>query len=338
MYDGLNKGAKMAHGELVGQINTDDWYEPDAVKWMVRLYRKTGYDVAWGSIRIKKANGDMIKHAKIGRLWTTAHWCHPGMFSKRTVLQSHPYPLESMYDDFDYITRCHVEGLKLVTTDKIISNFTFGNGGQSTKHSLSEVKRRIDTTYGIYKKYGMSRGYCMYRVVYELAKYFWGGVTEECKYRVLSGNLKTTERNQDGFDFEQIGILAKVGLAFLTIACATFPFAMAWLEHFNYQAFPTRYNAGYSSILIGAFAFFYFILANGYTKVWLLINSIKDIIYSQITAAIVSDLIFFIVVALLIRRLPDVAIMLVTFATQILLITVSSLCAEMYFSPKHQEN
>ena len=25
MYDGLNKGARLAHGELVGQINADDW-------------------------------------------------------------------------------------------------------------------------------------------------------------------------------------------------------------------------------------------------------------------------------------------------------------------------
>ena len=36
MYDALNKGARMAHGVLVGQINTDDWYEPDAVETMVR--------------------------------------------------------------------------------------------------------------------------------------------------------------------------------------------------------------------------------------------------------------------------------------------------------------
>ena len=34
MYDGLNKGARMAHGELVGQINADDWYELDAVETM----------------------------------------------------------------------------------------------------------------------------------------------------------------------------------------------------------------------------------------------------------------------------------------------------------------
>ena len=44
----------MAHGELVGQINADDWYEPDAVATMIGLYEKEKYDVAWGSIQIKK--------------------------------------------------------------------------------------------------------------------------------------------------------------------------------------------------------------------------------------------------------------------------------------------
>lgn len=132
MYDGLNKGARLAHGELVGQINADDWYEPDAVQTMAELYDKEKYDVAWGSIRIKKRTGDMIKHAHIGKLWTTSGWCHPGMFSKREILLQFPYALESMYDDFDYITAVHKAGKKLVTTDAIISNFAFGEGGQST--------------------------------------------------------------------------------------------------------------------------------------------------------------------------------------------------------------
>lgn len=174
MYDGLNKGARLAHGELIGQINTDDWYEPDAVETMVRLYQKEHYDAAWGSIRIKKASGDMIKHAKITRLWTTSHWCHPGMFSRRETLLNFPYALETMYDDFDYITAVHQAGKKIVTIDKIVSNFTFGEGGQSTKKSLSEVKRRVDITYGIYRKYGMSRLYWFHRWMFELAKYILG--------------------------------------------------------------------------------------------------------------------------------------------------------------------
>ncbi len=172
MYDALNKGAAMAQGELVGQINSDDWYEPDAVETMVRLYEKEQYDAAWGSIRVMKEGGQFIKHAKIGRLWTTSHWCHPGMFSRRETLLRFPYPLESMFDDFDYITAVHTSGCKIVTTDHLISNFAFG--GMSTQKSLKEVKKRVDITYNIYRKYGMSRFYKLHRIAFETAKYVWG--------------------------------------------------------------------------------------------------------------------------------------------------------------------
>lgn len=172
MYDALNKGAALAHGELVGQINTDDWYELDAVETMVRLYEQERYDAAWGSIRIKKPSGDMIKHAKIGKLWTTTGWCHPAMFSRRETLLAFPYPLESMYDDFDYITAVYQAGKKVITYDKVISNFSFG--GMSTKKSLKEVKRRVGFTYNIYRKYGMSRLYWFHRWAMELAKYILG--------------------------------------------------------------------------------------------------------------------------------------------------------------------
>ena len=172
MYDALNKGTRLANGELVGQINSDDWYEPWAVETMVKLYEKEHYDAAWGSIRIKKSTGDIIKHAKIGKLWTTSGWCHPGMFSKRITLLDFPYVLETMYDDFDYITAVRQSGKKIVAIDKVISNFSFG--GQSTQKSLKEVKRRVGITYGIYRKYGMSRLYWFHRWALELTKYILG--------------------------------------------------------------------------------------------------------------------------------------------------------------------
>lgn len=167
MYDALNKGAKLAHGKLVGQINADDWYESEAVATMVSLYEKEHYDVAWGNIRIKKTR-DMIKHAKIGKLWTTIGWCHPGMFSRKEVLLKYPYALENMYDDFEFITRIYREGLKIVTIDKVISNFSFG--GMSTRKGWREVKKRVDITYSIYRKYGMSKLYYIQRWVIEIIK------------------------------------------------------------------------------------------------------------------------------------------------------------------------
>lgn len=172
MYDALNKGARLATGEIVGQINSDDWYEKDAVQTMVDLYEREHYDAAWGSIRIKKASGDMIKHAHIGRLWTTTGWCHPGMFSRREILLKYPYALETMYDDFDYITTVYRAEKKVITTDKVVANFTFG--GMSTQKSWKEAMRRVKITYGIYRKHGMSRLYWFHRFALETAKFVLG--------------------------------------------------------------------------------------------------------------------------------------------------------------------
>ena len=172
MYDALNKGAGMASGEIVGQINADDWYEPDAVEKMVKFYKEENFDVAWGNLKVHKPSGEMIKYAKIGKLWTTSGWCHPAMFSKRTVLLEFPYALENMYDDFEFATRVHLAGKKICTLDEIISNFNFG--GMSTKKNLKETMKRVEMSYGIYKKHGMSRFYWFHRFAMEMAKYILG--------------------------------------------------------------------------------------------------------------------------------------------------------------------
>ena len=172
MYDALNKGAGMASGEIVGQVNADDWYEPDAVEKMVKFYKKENYDVAWGNLKVHKPSGEMIKYAKIGKLWTTSGWCHPAMFSKKSVLLEFPYALENMYDDFDFATRVYLAKKKICTLNEVISNFNFG--GMSTKKNFKETMKRVGLSYGIYKKHGMSRFYWFHRFAMEMAKYILG--------------------------------------------------------------------------------------------------------------------------------------------------------------------
>ena len=169
MYDALNKGARLANGVIVGQINADDYYEPDAVQTMAELYEHEKFDLAWGSIRVIKRTGNMIKHAKRGFLWTTSHWCHPAAFAARKILLEYPYPLTNSHDDFDFATHVYLDGKKIITLDKVISNFTFG--GMSTQKSFADVKKRINEIYGIYKKYGMSKFYYLHRLLFEAIKY-----------------------------------------------------------------------------------------------------------------------------------------------------------------------
>ena len=172
MYDALNKGARLANGVIVGQVNSDDFYEPDAVKTMAEVYEREKFNVAWGTVRIKTGKGIIIKHAKLpkgGGGMTTTHWHHASTFSERKILLEYPYILEDFCDDFDFILRCYCEGKKLSVTDKVISNFNFG--GMSTQKSLSEVIRRWKAICKIYRRYGLSKLYYVQRFIYEFTKY-----------------------------------------------------------------------------------------------------------------------------------------------------------------------
>ena len=170
MYDALNKGARLAHGVIVGQINSDDWYQPDAVRIMAELYEREKYNVGWATVRLMTAKGNIIKHAKIPRfMWTTSHWHHTTQFTERETLLEHPYVEENMYDDWEFLTWAYVSGKKFAVTDEIITNFSFG--GMSTQKSLRDVMARLGYHDIIYRRYGFSRLYQVHRFFYEMAKY-----------------------------------------------------------------------------------------------------------------------------------------------------------------------
>ncbi|MBR1983525.1 MAG: glycosyltransferase [Clostridia bacterium] len=172
MYDALNKGAKMCSGEIVGQINADDYYEQDAVCKMVELYNKENYDIAWANLNILRGEKKLVKKAKLKGLWVTSKFCHPTMFSKRQILLEFPYACRQMDDDFDYATRVYKAGKKICVLDEVIANYSLG--GMSTKRSLKNMRKRIKMKYGTYRRHGFSRFYWFNCFFVELAKFILG--------------------------------------------------------------------------------------------------------------------------------------------------------------------
>ena len=54
IYDAMNKGIKKANGELIGIINSSDFYEPDAVETVVSAYlQNKGAGIFHGNINMQ---------------------------------------------------------------------------------------------------------------------------------------------------------------------------------------------------------------------------------------------------------------------------------------------
>ena len=176
MYDAINKGVRISNGTIVGNVNSDDYYEPDAVTKMVDFFNKEHFDVAWADDIVHTPNGKTyISKAKRNKyLWLTSGFIHPTMFAKRDILIQYPYACNNMHDDFDFITTIFKANKKISLLNEPISNFSLGYG-MSGKKGFKAAMERVNNVYGIYRKHGMSRLYYVQRLFFEMGKmvYLW---------------------------------------------------------------------------------------------------------------------------------------------------------------------
>lgn len=170
MYDAINKGIRLATGTIVGNINSDDWYEIDAVEKVVKFFKKSACDFMYGNLRMHKPDGStFVKTSKNGRIMTSRNWNHPTQFAKRKIYIKNPYKLESMHDDFDLLLRVKAKGVKIAILNEVLANFTME--GMSHEKNLVAAKKRVQARYKIYRNNGYSRIYMLECFIMELMKW-----------------------------------------------------------------------------------------------------------------------------------------------------------------------
>jgi glycosyltransferase involved in cell wall biosynthesis len=170
IYDAMNKGVSLATGEIVGLINSDDWYETNAISCMVNTYKTNRFDMFYADLRIWRGSRTMIKKARFRKLVTTRDWNHPTTFITRETYKEFRYACKGIYDDWDLVLRIRNKGKKIVICNKVLANFSFG--GVSNQKSIKKVCERIKEKFGIYRRNGYSRWYLMECILMETAKYF----------------------------------------------------------------------------------------------------------------------------------------------------------------------
>lgn len=169
IYYAMNKGIKMATGEIIGIINSDDWYELDALSKIYEKHTKEKFDMIYGDIRIVGQNKEFIKKARLEKVVTTRHWNHPTTFINKKIYEKYNYKCESINDDLDLLLKIRKSNFKVTILNEVLANFRLG--GISNEKSLKNVFRNIKNRNRIYKNNGYSWLYYIDNAVIEIGKY-----------------------------------------------------------------------------------------------------------------------------------------------------------------------
>jgi glycosyltransferase involved in cell wall biosynthesis len=146
IFDAMNKGIAIARGELIGIINSDDWYEENIFLPVAEKFRETGSDsVIHGILRNFKDErfysmvGNSIRRLRYDMIQ------HPTCFIPREFYQKYgDYDSRFKYSaDYDLILRYVNRGVKFSFIEKPIVNFRLGGLSSIPKAEKEMYKVRM---------------------------------------------------------------------------------------------------------------------------------------------------------------------------------------------------
>lgn len=161
IYSGINKGISASNGVIVGNVNSDDYYNEKIVENAVMRYKEEKFDLFYADLNIVDKKGKVIrikKVRKMNNLVTTRYWNHPTMFVSRRIYQKRLYD-ESFkyYADFDLTLWLYRHSKRITVINQTLSNFRLG--GMSTQRNLKKSIEKAKERYRAYRNNGYSRIY-----------------------------------------------------------------------------------------------------------------------------------------------------------------------------------
>ena len=153
IYDAMNKGIRMATGDIIGIVNSDDWLEPNTLDIVANAFVQNGKDtnaLYCGGINyhrtdstIKRWGVNLKSFEWQASLYIMSGIRHPATFVPRQVYERIGLFNDQMKlsADQDFVLRCYYAGVRFVEIPEALSNMS--EGGLSTEGS--ERARRLST-------------------------------------------------------------------------------------------------------------------------------------------------------------------------------------------------
>ena len=174
IYDAMNKGIRLAGGDVIGLLNSEDTYEPETLQTVAETFEETDCELMFADIRIVKPDGSsFVKKARLRNFQTSRDWNHPTTFVRADVYKNNPFRNLGIHDDYGFFLQMKRQNRKIVTVNKVLANFRMG--GASNQKSLNAARKRIRDRYRYcYRINGYSRWYLAECIAIEAAKMILG--------------------------------------------------------------------------------------------------------------------------------------------------------------------
>lgn len=163
IYHAMNKGIMKASGDIIGIINSDDWYEHNAVELAVEYLNYDNCDLVYGGCKCIFDNGLIqdLKCRDISELPYRMVFAHQTVFMKRKVYEkfgifNQRYKIAA---DYDMLLRFYECGVKMVEIPANIAFFRMS--GLSNTHYEDTIKETEQISFA-----------------------HWDGKTEEVRFKI----------------------------------------------------------------------------------------------------------------------------------------------------------
>ena len=150
IYDAMNKGIRLASGDLIGIVNSDDYLELDALQNIVDAYDGYQYEIIYGMIRTIRDDKEVQVYIKSHENIDEDMIAHPACFITKKIYDDFGlYSLKYKYSaDYEFMLRMkRNDQVKFVEIYKVISNFNIDGASSSIDSYIDTM--RLKHEYGL---------------------------------------------------------------------------------------------------------------------------------------------------------------------------------------------
>ena len=147
IYDAMNKGIRMAQGEIIGIINSDDYYETDALEKLLP-YLENPADVYYGMLRLMDEHREVSVIRHHHNYLTRQTLMHPACFVRKKSYEKYGlFDLQyKIAADYELMLRFLKKQAVFIPVDAVLSNFSAGGiSDTSPLYEMYELLWRYGT-------------------------------------------------------------------------------------------------------------------------------------------------------------------------------------------------